>query len=552
MARKKKDSKAAAQPEAIPVYERFAWQAAALAILLLVAYWNATASSFHFDDYAFLVDGYVTHPGFGWELFRPQQTRPLTYLSFHWNYLAGGQNPEGYHWVNLFLHIGNCVLLLALARKYVSPLASGCLAMVFALHPLQTEAVTYVFARSTLLSTHFALWSLWFYTRERGMWSAVMFGVSLLAKEETVALPGLLLLLDLAQRRRPRWGMYALFAAFAAAAAGRLFYLIHSAPYDPGVGRVRGISAASYLLTQGRVLWTYLRLLVLPVGLNLDRDFPLSTSVTSPWTTLPAWLGLLAIGAALAWLMWRKHPWAGWALGFFILIAPSSSIVPQADLIFEHRTYLPLVALSIALGFWFARIPRLRLLAVFAILVPLMAADTIARNEDWHDEKTFWADIARKSPNKARSYLGLARAYMADDPPKTREFLRKGLEIDPNNVELNTNYGVALMGSAATAGEALSHFQKALELSHPTADHYNNIGAAYYSLNDFANSMASYGKALELDSCNYNARRNLVMLLANQNQPAEAYAAGDVPAGCRLIPDQAAELERYRRQVGKK
>ena len=75
--------------------------------------------------------------------------------------------------------------------------------MVFALHPLQTEAVTYVFARSTLLCTHFALWSLWLYAREKYGWSALLFGVSLLAKEEAIALPGFILLLELFERRRP-------------------------------------------------------------------------------------------------------------------------------------------------------------------------------------------------------------------------------------------------------------------------------------------------------------------------------------------------------------
>ncbi len=535
----------------VPLLERYPWQAAALAVLVLLAYANSLGSSFHFDDYAILVDGYITGPGFGWELFRPAQTRPLTYLTFHWNYLAGAQDAEGYHWVNLILHGANCLLLLSLARKYLSPLVAGCVTALFALHPLQTEAVTYVFARSTLLSTHFALWTLWFYARERWIPSALMFGVSLLAKEETVALPGFLLLWELFERRRPdgrRLGYFALLAGFAALAAGRLFYLIKTAPFDPGVGRVRGISTASYLLTQGRVLWTYLRLLIAPYGLNLDRDMPVSTSLGSPWTTLPAWIALIALGAALLWLAWKKHAAAIWALGYFVLISPSSSIVAQADLIFEHRTYLSMVCLVIALGFVLERVPRARLTITFALLIPLMLAGTIARNADWHDEKTFWTDVTAKSPHKARAWLGLARAYMNEDPAKTREYLKKGLEVDPENAELHTNYGVALMG-AQQPGEALAHFQKALALTHETADHWNNIGAAYFSLNQFDRSMSSYQRALSVDPCNYNARRNLVMLLADHSSPQAAFQAGEVPVNCHLIPDQAAELEKYRQQV---
>src|SRR5258707_10428863 len=158
MGKKKKEVAArenAVSAPFIPIYERFSWQAVAIAFLVLFAFANTINSSFHFDDYAFLVDGYVTHSGFGWDLFRPQQTRPLTYLTFHWNYLAGGEDPEGYHWINVLLHMANSILLLALARRYVKPLAAVAVALIFAVHPLQTEAVAYVFARSTLLSTHF-------------------------------------------------------------------------------------------------------------------------------------------------------------------------------------------------------------------------------------------------------------------------------------------------------------------------------------------------------------------------------------------------------------
>lgn len=547
MSKKKRQAAVEQTSVLAPLQSQYAVQLTALALLVLAAYWNATTSSFHFDDYAFLVDGYVTQHGFGWNLFRLQQTRPLTYLTFHWNFLAGGQDPEGYHWVNVFIHLANCVLLLNIARRYLSSFAAGCVASLFAVHPLQTEAVTYIFARSTLLSTHFALWSIWFYARDRGIASAVMYGVSLLAKEETVALPALFLLLDFHQRRRPRIGVYALFGLFAAAAAGRLFYLIHTAPFDPGVGRVRGISAATYLLTQGRVLWMYLRLVLLPTGLNLDRDVTLSTGLLSPWTTLVAWLALIAFVSVLGWFAWRKQPAAVWMLGFFALIAPSSSIVPQADLMFEHRTYLPLICLFLAAGFLMERIPEQVLTIVLATPILLMFGCTVIRNRDWHDEKTFWAVVIAKSPGKSRAYLGLARAYMSDDPAKAREALERGLAIDPTSAELQSNYGIVLLG-AHEPGEALKHFQSALQFSHPSADNFNNIGAAYYSLNDFAQSAESYRRALALDACNYNARRNLVMLLARTDRHA-AYRDGEVPAGCHLIPDQAIELERFRRSV---
>jgi Tfp pilus assembly protein PilF len=437
----------------------------------------------------------------------------------------------------------------------LSPFVALCVAALFAVHPLQTEAVTYVFSRSTLFSTHFVLWSLWFYTRDKYMGSALMFGVSLLAKEETVALPAVFLLLDLFQRRRPKVPFYAALAGFAALAAGRLFYLILASPYALGIGRVNGISTGAYLLTQVRVMWIYLRLVVAPFDLNLNRDVALSTGMFSPWTTLPALVALAALLAGLfvTLLVRAGKPWrfaALWSLGYFILIAPSSSVVALADLMFEHRTYLPMVSLVIGIGVLMERLPRKSLAIACLILIPLMLAGTILRNADWRDEKTLWTKTARQSPRSARSWQALGQAFAADDAGKAREYFVRGLQLDPDNAELHTNYGDMLI-AAGKPEEALKHFQRALALTNKPADQWSNIGAAYYDLHDAGQSMSSYQQALQIDPCNYNARRNLVLLYASLNEPQSAYKTGEVPSSCHMLSAQAAELEEYRRRVGR-
>jgi protein O-mannosyl-transferase len=533
---------------AIALLDRFRWQALALGLFALIAYANSLASSFHFDDSAIFLDPWILRPGFGWDLFRLEQTRPLTYLTFHWNYLLSGQDPVLYHCVNLLLHAANSILLLAVARRYLSPLAAFCAAALFALHPLQTESVTYVFARSTLLSTHFALWTLWFYARGKYLASVLMFLISLLAKEETIALPGFLLLLELFERRRPRFGYFAALAGIAALAAGRLFYAIHVSVIDPVVGHVPGISTVSYLLTQSRVLWIYLRLAIAPIGLNLDHDVPLSTSLLSPWTTLPAILGLALVCAALAWLAWRRHSAAAlWALGFFVPIAPSSSIVVQRDMMFEHRTYLPLVAIAIAVGFVLERLQRARLVSIMAVVIPLMAVGTIARNADWRDEKTLWTDIASKSPNKGRSWLGMASAYWSE-PAKATEYLERGLAVEPDNDQLHTNYGIVLL-SLNQPAEALEQFQRAMALKRQTADGWNNIGAAYFKIGAIPEALSSFERASQLDPCNFNTRRNQMMFYSNRGKREAAWQAGAVPANCVLLPQQVKELDALRREV---
>jgi hypothetical protein len=529
--------------------DRFEWQAAVVGLTILIAYANSLTSGFHFDDSAIFANPWIMGSGFGLDLFRLDQTRPLTYLTFHWNYLVNGQAPALYHLVNLLLHAANAILVLAIARKYVSPFPAVCVALVFALHPLQTESVTYVFARSTLLSTNLALWVIWFCKRRQYLVSALLFGVSLLAKEETIALPGFLLLLELFERRRPRAGYFAALFGFASLAAGRLFYLILISPVDPGVGRVRGISTGDYALTQCRVIWIYLRLMIAPIGLNLDRDVSVSTSLFAPWSTLPAALMLALLIALLIWLTaGKRQPAALWALGFFVLLAPSSSIVAQADVTFEHRTYLPMVCAVIALGFLLERVPRPRLAAGLAVVVPLMLISTILRNQDWHDEKTFWADVVVKSPDKARGWLELARAH-TDNPAIERKYLSRGLAIDPRNADLNTQYGLLLFAVDDPAG-ALGEFRKAMAVAGETADGWNNIGGAYFELHDSEASLSSFRKALGLDPCGFNARRNMMMIYSQRGDPHRAWLAGEVPATCAMLPESARELETLRRRAG--
>jgi tetratricopeptide (TPR) repeat protein len=535
------------------LFEHSAVQAAALALLVLLAWSNSYSTSFHFDDYHALSDRYVAAPGLGLEIFRPGQTRPLTYYSFHLNYLAGGMDPYAYHVVNVLLHLANTLLLLAIARRHLAPLTAGLAAALFALHPIQTESVTYIFARSSVLAASFALLCFWFFLRDRLAISACFFGLSLLAKEETIALPAFLALYDYARQRRLRWGYYGALLAFAALAAARLFYLLETVPDAQAGFRLRNVPAHLYALTQFRVLWIYLRLLLFPAGLNLDHDVALSQGLLSPWTTLPAMLGILGLVAGLGWMLWKKRSRpALWALGFLVLLAPSSSFVPQADLIFEHRTYYPLTSLVIvaaaALAAGLHRLPRAAIWAAVTILLAALSAGVWKRNRVWHDEKTLWTDVLAKSPNKARPYLGLGRALAAEDPQRAKELMERGLQLDPNFADLQTNLGVVLM-RLDDPRAALERFQKAMAITGPSAEHWNNIGAAQFRMGDPHAAQSSYRAALSLDPCFANARLNLMHALDAQGGRAEAWRTGEIPTGCRLAAASASRIEEYRKNL---
>lgn len=530
-----------------PLAAQFRVQAMAIAALVLVAFWNALDASFHFDDWALFNDPFVAGPGLGLGIFRLGQTRPMTYWTFHLNFLAGGADAFGFHLVNVLMHVANSVLLLWIARQHVPSIAAFFAAAVFAVHPIQTEAVTYVFARASMLAAGFALLSFALFLRKRYGWSLATFGLSLLAKEETTALPAFVLLYQLLIRKerlsRPYFaGMFALSAL----AAVRLFWVLRSTP-DPTIGLgVKGITPVTYLLTQARVIWHYLRLLAVPVGQNLDYDFRISDSLLRPLMTAPALLALAAVIFALGWLTLRGRHWAFWALGFFVLIAPTSSIMPQADVIYEHRVYFPLASLVIALG-W---IPAVRKQAAVTLtVVAMLAAFTIARNRVWATELTLWQDVVSKSPDKARPYIGLSRALAAAGRrDEAQTALKRGLRNDPNNFELHLNLGVLLLQSGDPA-RALQHFERVRQVRKETPDVWNNIGAARYQLGNRSGAIEAFRRALASDPCFYNSRRNLAMGLAEMGNRDEARATATPPDGCRLPSEQLRDLEMIRAKL---
>jgi len=469
------------------------------------------------------------------------QTRPLTFFSFHLNYLANGASPWGFHMVNLFLHAGNSVLVLLIARTLVSPLRASLAAVLFAVHPLQTQAVNYVFERATLLAALFALLSLLLFLKERYGWAAAAFGISLLAKEETIALPCFLLIYCAIQNgKRAGWRSIAIMAGIAGLATTRLFYVLHLTPGAQLGLNTKGVSPFAYALTQCRVIWVYLRLFLFPAGLNLQHDMRLSTGLWAPPETLVGLFSLLLVLAVLGWLTWRHNVPALWVMGFFIVLAPSSSIVPVSDLIFEHRTYFPLAFLFLAIAVLLQPLPARLLVVTSVLLVPLLLAATIARNRVWHDELSLWTDVVEKSPHKALGYFHLGQAYAASNPDRARELYEQGLKLEPDSPVGHTNLGLVFM-SQGNLDAALQHLQTALMFREdPLAR--NNLGVVELRLGQVEEGIRSFRRALQSDPCRFDARFNLIHALAYLEKQNEAEAAGRAPADCHFLPDQERKL----------
>jgi protein O-mannosyl-transferase len=471
----------------------------------LAAFGASLGSGFHFDDYAIFADRFLTSPT-GWlDVWSLRQTRPLTYLSFWLNYQLGGTDPLGYHVVNLALHIGAVLLAYECLRRLIDERAALVAAALFAVHPFQAEAVDYIWGRSIVLATLLCLAALWCWLAGRHWEAVVWFLGAVLAKEEVAAFPVALLLLERKQGR-PHWGPIAAMLGVALAAGVRVIYATAVTPGAPA-GFQAGISPARYLLAQGPVILRYLRLLVVPYGFTVDAD----TRVPALVWGLAAWALLIALAAA-TWRFRGKDGWGVWAVAGLILLLPSSSIFPAADLSADRRMYVPLVAFATAAALLLARVkmPAGAAGAAGAAVAVLLAAIAMARTQVWMTEQTLWSEAVHLAPEKLRPKIQLARTV---PPAQALNLLAQARGLAPNDPEVATETGRVLMADGQLA-QALVEFGRALALDPRDARNFNNRGVALAGIGQMDAARADFERALALDPSLGEARENLKRLAA--------------------------------------
>ncbi len=346
-----------------------------IAVLVLITYANTFSASFHFDDNPAIIENpYIRHVTWDNIAHLLSTNRPTVDLSIMLNYQLFALDIWGWHLFNIVNHIANsCLVYLlvlwtltlpVLAQKYgakAKRMALFC-ALLFAVHPIQTESVTYIISRSETVTTFFYLLTLMLFIqsvrRKSSLFAIGAMIASLLAmqsKEWAVTLPAVVLLYDflfLAEGKlKPvlsRWYNYILISLPWILVLNKvpLFAGGGGASYGFGMTTSTGITPVTYLMTSFNVLWTYVRLLILPIHQNLDYDYPIAKTIFE-LPTLLSLLGHVAVVAAAVWLYRKKgmllFPFgAAW---FYITLSPVQSFVPVLDVIFEHRMYLPSIGL---------------------------------------------------------------------------------------------------------------------------------------------------------------------------------------------------------------
>jgi len=435
-----------------------------------LAYLNAFQGAFQFDDYNVIVDNRLVHSWAAWAGDLPQGIRPLLKASYTLNWTSG-LGLFGFHLVNLLIHAANVLLVFSLSKRFLE--GSGSLrsdlatraalltALLFALHPIQTEAVTYISGRSTSLMTLCYLGSLLAYVRGvetgRGLWlyglSPLLFLCGLATKEVAVTLPAALLLWELVGPAvRPPWRTILQRQAVHWTLLGVSFavLLLHSR-YEWLLTFSLGVrTLGDNLLTQVHGITYLLSRLVWVHRLNIDPDLPVITQ----WTgRLAMEAGGLALLLALGLANLRRRPWLAFGiLWLFLHLLPTNSILPRLDVANERQLYLPGWGIFLGIGVLLVKLRERAIPSPSPVpgpglfefersmagpvltvgLVVLLGVMTVARNQVYRSEIALWEDTAAKSPQKARVYNNLGYAYyLAGRHAKAREAYETALRLDP-------------------------------------------------------------------------------------------------------------------------
>ena len=563
-----------------------------IVVAALAAYHNSFHGVFFFDDRVSITDNpSIQHLGAIGRVLNPPPVaytvvgRPLFNLSFAINYALSGADPWSYHVVNLLIHILAGLTLFGIMRRTVGKAGPAlAVALIWTVHPLQTEAVTYVSQRAESLMGLFYLLTLYCFIRstdesEKGLQvssfkfqifsvAACLFGMA--TKEVMVTAPVMVFLYDrtfiagsFRAAWRRRWRLYL-------GLAGTWLFLGYlmanfSAKARPSIGVGVVGSWWVYLLTECRVIVRYLGLAVWPHPLVFDYGIwrPRAT-----WDLAPYVVVVVALAAGAAWALFgefriskfRISKFAGFAgAWFFIILAPTSSVVAVASQpMAEHRMYLPLAAvIAVAVVGFYTLLERsmgfqpmssrghgLEARATFiAGLTPVLAIIiiciclTVRRNEDYRSEIALWSDTVSRWPSsdRAQGNLGLALADQERWPEAIARY-EEALRLAPDLVEVRYNLGYALFRSGRMP-EAAAAYAQVVRQKPDYADAYNNLGNVLAEESRWPEAAAAYEQVLRLEPDSVQAHYNLGVVFAQQGRTAEAIA--EFETVIRLDPDNA-------------
>ncbi|MDD5687707.1 MAG: tetratricopeptide repeat protein [Elusimicrobia bacterium] len=563
-----------------------------IVIATIVVYYNSFKVPFLWDDRSKIVDNpdikklsnittKLIYPSAANKTFeRNDPSRPLVYLTFTLNYYIGKLNPFGYHLFNLIIHIFNVILIFFLTKKilsytnllnlsiYHSFIFSLFVSLLFAIHPVNTNSVTYLFSRSVLLATFFYLLSILFFikTFEKNktfyILSLLSFILALFARQDVVTLPAIILLFDYiilsdfsAKKvienkyyHVPYWILFVGFLLF------RYFYF----------GSIGDLEAENlpgrliYLINQPYVIVKYLWLLFVPIGLSIDRGQFLIIKSIYELKEILSIIIIISIFIFAYQLYKRKSDTSKIILfsilWYFITLSPTSSFFPTTSTMVDNRLYLAgfgfyLILIFSYLSFFKSlKFPNFSIILI-CINILILGIITVKRNQLYQKSIPLWQDVVSYYPHsRAYNNLGVSYCeqkeyekalneyqkaiclspkykdahynlgflfYIQKDYNNAIQHFKKVIELEPNYAKVHFELGNLYLDIKEYA-KAIQEYQKVIEISPNEATVYNNLGVLYRILKDYNSAIQEYQKAIELNPDDEKAHNNLGVLYCNQ------------------------------------
>ncbi|MDA3894757.1 MAG: hypothetical protein PF482_01275 [Desulfobacteraceae bacterium] len=529
----------------------------------ILLYANSLNAPFIFDDFNSIVKNTpeiqikeLTFSELKEAAFNSQgKHRPLANLTLAVNYYFGGKNTFGYHMVNIFIHIltGVFLFFLFLAILKIPVLIKGgseaekekmfwpgwiafVSALIWMIHPLQTNAVTYIVQRMSSLSAMFFILSMLLYIHGRTLMRQRRLGVSVCffsgcffsgicavaSKENAATLPLFIFLFEwfFMQDLRSIKLRTILVGGLISVAIfwGMALFFLGAHPVDrilAGYGHY-GFNLSERVLTEFRVVAYYFSLMVFPHPdrLMLDYDYPISHSFIDPGTTVISALMVLLVFFTAVYSA-KKHRLLAFCFLWFLGNLVIESSVIGIEIIYEHRLYLPSMMIFLLLTYaGYKTIPFkwARGAVVVAVLLTL-SFWTYQRNQVWRSDVGFWKDCARKSPNDARPLQNIAYSLQQKDlHEEAVAYYRQSLDLEKDPGAFY-NMGISL-SKIGYHLEAVTAFNQAVELNYDATDMYGKLAYELTMMGAFEGALKNYQHAIGVDPDNQKAKDDLNALSA--------------------------------------
>ncbi len=547
---------------------------------IVAIYGHTLGAFFHLDDFP----TFVLKDSLHWTELNGEKVfavlrgnRPIPGLSFGLNYYFGGLNVSGYHLVNISIHVLNAFLVYLIFYKTLFLVQSPektrtrtalFAALLWAVHPVQTQAVTYIVQRMTTLVAFFFFLSLYFYilAREKnGKASRFYFFFSILSaflafgtKENSLMLSPVIMMYEVFFISRFRFEftlkrLFAILFLLFSFLSGLLYighiYIGSISNLFPALSRNYGggnLDPVLRMMTEWRVLVFYLTLLLFPLPgrMNLDHDFISSVSLFNPYTTL---FSLLLIVSMAGYALWnaKKKPLVSFSILWFLINLVIESSFVRLDLVFEHRLYLPSVMLFLPVSViifsqeWnFPWRQRKGIPVLAGLLIILLMFLTYERNKVWETEPSLWNDVVSKSPRKAKGFLFLGAYYLeSGNVEMAIKQFKTVLELDQENVKAHYDLGIAFQAHGNNQ-RAIEEYSAAIRLLPDFPDAHFNLGNAYLSSNQNDLAVREYRTFIQLNYSDnlYNSQAHIKLGVIFLKKGDILNAQKEFEEGVRLSP----------------